>query len=381
MCYLEYKSISFRTSLKLNFFMKILTSSLLLFFMLIGSLQAQSIVIQEISNTEDNSADQYLVAGNEIEIRNGDLVFTSQAVSNAINEVTGLSSSIGIEGVNIYEGPGNLLFNTAYNFTSSDNSLKIYSMMNGGFVVRENIANFLFFNADGDVVQTISNSSQSREGESISELATDPAFKTVVLFNPKIVRNGVDGSRARVVSLDGSTQIVFSSTDREIRNVKISEDGQFISIISFASGTDDRLTITDRYGNELSDITFDQTIMDDNLSEDGEFVALRSNSRVAVFSTITEERIGGTSFSSTLHFAEYISEDETVFAVTGSKAAQKLTDVQFHAINIAKRKIQRQDYNATLGKTDLIPVGLIRESTNNYILTGLSRSLNLRVQF
>lgn len=170
--------------------MKTITSLLLFVILFIGSAQAQSIVIQEISNTENHTANQYLVAGHDIEIRNGNLGFAGQSVSNAINEITGLSSGIGIQGVNIYEGSGNLLFNADYDLTSNDNSLKIYCMLNGGFVVRENIANFLFFDAEGDVVQSISNSSQSTEGESISELATDPAFKTVVLYNPRIVRDG-----------------------------------------------------------------------------------------------------------------------------------------------------------------------------------------------
>lgn len=361
--------------------MKTITSVLLFAMLFIGSLKAQSLVIQEISNTDNNTANQYLVAGYEIEIRNGNLGFIGRSVSNAINEITALSSGIGIGGVNVYEGAGDLLFNADYNLASNDNSLKIYSMMNGGFIVRENIANFLFFDAKGNIVQSISNSSQSREGESISELAADPAFKTVVLYNPRIVRDGEDGSRARVASLDGTTQTVFSSPKREIRDVSVSNDGQFILITSFASGSDDLLTITDRYGNEITELTFDQAIMDANLSTNGEFVAIRSSSRVAVFSTLTKERVGSTSFSSTLHFAEYIPEDETIVAVTGSKAGQTISDVEFHAINVGERKIQRQDYNGSLGKTELISVDLSRESANNYTITGLSRTLNLSVQF
>ena len=48
-------------------------------------------------------------------------------------------------------------------------------------IIRENIANFLWINREGKIIHSESNSSGSEDGEVVSELATDPQFRTQVI--------------------------------------------------------------------------------------------------------------------------------------------------------------------------------------------------------
>lgn len=334
----------------------------------------QSITISEYSSTANNNQNEFLVAGHQVSIANNSGSFS-------INKITAISASLSNEGVTVLSGNGNQLFTSGYKAASDDESVKVYAKPNGGFIIRENIANFLFYNTRGKIEQSVSNSSQSTEGESVSELAADPNFKTVVLYNPKIVRNGVEGSRARVIKNNWATRDVFYSSDRAIRFIKVSDNGQYIAVVSYKSGTDDEVKIIDRFGNELGTFPFNQNIADVIMSDDGEYVTVRSNSRVGVYSMLNGEREGSTSFRSMLQFAKYVPQDETIIAVTADKTGSMLSNVEVHAINLTARSIQRQDYSGMLGATELLPIELKRTSSFRYLLTGFSKSLNLNVQF
>ncbi len=343
---------------------------------------SQSLRISESSSTRSNSVDEFTVAGHQINLNKRSLGFTSGAVSTDLNSVTALSGALGINGITVYEGSGKELYNsTAYKLQSGDNSVKVYAKPNGGFVVRENIANFLFFDESGGIEQSISNSSQSKDGESVSELAADPAFKTVVLYNPKIVRDQIEGSRARIVKPNWTTTDILYSGDRAIRFVKVSENGQLIAVVSYKDGEDDKIDVMDRFGNELETFSFNQSVADLRFSDNGEFITIRSNSRVGVYSLLDGEREGSTSFRSMLHFAEYVPEDNTIIALTADIAGSMLSEVELHAINVAARAIERQDYNGRLGISDLLSLNLERTGSNSYSLNGLSKALNLSVSF
>lgn len=342
---------------------------------------AQTLTMSESPATSDNNRNQYTVSGHSVTINNNDLAFAADPASSSINTLTALSATLQSTSANIYAGNGDELFSTSFDLESDDTSAKIYAKLNGAFIIRENIANFLFYNSMGDVKQSISNSSQSPEGEAISELAADPTFKTVVLYNPKIIREGAEGSRARVVSHNLTATDIYNSTNRAIRTVKVSDNGQFVAIVTYRSGTDDLVVITDRFGNDLAEINFDQDVEDVVLSEDGSYVTIRSNGRMGVYSVRDGERNGSASFRSRLLYAEYVQEDQTVIALTGSQSGSSLTDVEVHAINVEARAIQRQSYNGRLSMTDLIPIELSRKGRFSYLLSGLNKTLELNVSF
>ncbi|MDR9418919.1 hypothetical protein [Gracilimonas sp.] len=363
--------------------MRIFLSAFIISLLTMATLQAQSVQINETSATRSNSFGEFPVAGHIVNISGNKLSFINGGIqSSSINEHTSISTLLSLSEVSIFEGSGMQLFSSSsFSPKSGDSSVKVYAQANGNYVVRENIANFLFFNSWGDIKQSISNSSQSTEGESVSELAADPAFKTIVIYNPTIVRNGVEGSRARIVNNNFTTTNLFSSNNREIRNINVSEDGQFIGILTYQNGSDDLFSMFDRFGNGLVSISFDQTIEDAVISSNGEFVTLRSNGRVGVYSTLSGERIGSTSFRSRLVYAEFIPEDQTILALTATQSGSVLNDVEVHAINIEQRSVERQEYNSALSTTNLLPLRIEREGSDRYILKGLNKTLKLQVQF
>jgi hypothetical protein len=202
-----------------------------------------------------------------------------------------------------------------------------------------------------------------------------------VLYNPKIVQDGKEGSRAKIVHKNWTTSNIYFNSERAIRVVKVSDNGQFIGIVTYRPGTEDQVILTDRFGNDLVQISFDQSVEDVVISDDGEHITLRSNGRVGVYSTTSGERIGSTSFRSRLYFAEYIPEDETLIALTASQIGSVLENVELHAINIAARSIERKSYDSQLSITDLLPLDLSRTGSFRYTLSGMNKTLSLKVQF
>ena len=363
--------------------MKLFISAVILLTCSVTTAKSQSIQISEVAATASNNPNQFTVAGHTVNIVNDNISYGAGNIqSSSVNKLTALSTILTSNSVDIFGGDGKrILSSSSYTIKGGDSSVQLYTKPNGGFIIRENIANFLFFDSWGEIDQSLSNSSQSTEGESVSELAADPAFKTVVLYNPKIVREGVEGSRASIVNTNFTTSTIYSSNDRAIRKVVISDDAQFIGIISYKSGTDDALELMDRFGNKLADFSFDQGIMDAVISDDGRYVTLRSNGRVGVYSTISGDRIGSTSLRSRLIFAEYISDDNTILAVTGEDYGTTISDIQFHAINVEQRKVERQDYNRELASTELISFQLDRKGEYRYELFGFNKTLEIQVQF
>lgn len=291
-----------------------------------------------------------------------------------------LTSKNGADGITISESDNSELVTGKYSFPSSaDPSLEVYPLQNGAFIVRENIANFLMYDSFGRVQRSISNSSQSEGGESVSEIALDPNGKTIVLYNPKVVSGGVTGSRAQLVDDKNRSINLFYSTDRAMTSVEVSANGEFIGLVSTKSGSDDEVQLMDRFGNTLQTISFDQEVGGVTFSENGLFVTIYSGSRAAAYEIRSGERVGSTSFrNTTLHFAAYDPTDKTIIGVTGS-GSSTLSDVELHTVNVSARKIARKEFAESLDVTGKI--SLKRTGTGRYTISGLSKDLNLRASF
>ncbi|MAO63948.1 MAG: hypothetical protein CL666_02990 [Balneola sp.] len=343
-----------------------------------SELYAQSIRVSESASTRGHSSDQFLVAGHQVDISERGLDGSADASLSSVSAV-----SVIFEGnsVQLFGGAGASLNEVTYEAEPGDDSFKLYVEPNGGFIVRENIANFLFYGPDGGIKNTVSNSSQSTEGESVSELAADRMFKTVVLYNPKIISDGVEQSRARVIDERGVATNIFYDSQRAIKDVAVSEDGQFVAVVSVAQGSDDQVSIVDRFGNELGEFTFNQNIEDVTFSPDARFITIRSNSRVGIYSVISGEREGSTSFRNILQYAAYVPEDENIIAVTADRNGEVLSNVEFHAINLAARSIERQEYTGRIGNSDFFDISMERTARNTYTFSGWNKILNVSVRF
>ena len=339
-------------------------------------MQAQNIQISAESSTGDDSPHEFTVAGHNIYITNSLINYEPGVVAADVSH-SGLAVALSSNGISTFDVKGKKVYQVSYKLSSDDESNKLYLAESGEFVLRENIANFLFYDSMGKIRHSISNSSQSSEGESISQFAADPAFKTKILYNPQIIMGGKEGSRARLVRANGTTRDFYNSQNRAIRFVKVSDNGQFIGVISYSSGSDDEIYITDRFGNEINTIKFDQNVSGIRFSEDGRFLTVYSNSRAAAYNVQNGERVGSASFRTPLKLARYFPEDNIIFALTADETASVLSNVEVHIIDIAARKIERESYSENLGITELIEPELNREKRYQYSLSGLSKKLKI----
>ena len=278
----------------------------------------------------------------------------------------------------------------SYSFIDEeDPSLQVYANAFGS-VIRENISNFLWFDAQGSLQHSASNSSQAQGGESMSEWVSDPNQRTHVLFVPKINFDGSIGSSAQIMSKSFQSISLYFSTERMIRDVKVSSDGAFIGLITARESTDDEVLIFDRYGNQLSSWVFNQAVEGIQFSDNGRYHTLYSGGRVAVFDMLTGERLGSSSIrGNAIIAANYLPSQSSIVAITANASTNlqvnqglldankpSLTDLELHTINIEARKVSRSPIVVPQA-TQLAPLYLV-QSTNKVTLYGLDVSLTIR---
>lgn len=306
----------------------------------------------------------------------------SLQISDTPNSDNFLSANLTENSVQIKESNGKVINTGTYNVMANDPSFKVYPLQNGAYIVRENIANFVLFDSFGSVIRPISNSTQSKDGEKISELATDPMGKTIVLYNPEVRNGSKKGSRAKVIGLENTERDIFYSDDQQIRAVRVSESGEFISIASGKEGSDDEIAIMDRYGNDIRAISFDQEVRGLNLYGSGSTLTVFSGGRVAVYNVQSGERIGSSSFrGGTLQFANYSGSDQTIVGLMGDINGTTLSNIEVRIINVDARKIVSQEYSGTVQVNDLDKISLTRTGRYNYTISGMSKDLKLRASF
>ncbi len=266
---------------------------------------------------------------------------------------------------------------------ASDPSLAIYPFSNGQSIIRQNIGRFAFYNALGKRQAIYSSVTGSEGGESISKLASDLAGQTVVLYNPKIVLNGGEGSRAHITQSNGNLMTFFSSSDRLIESLKVTANGQFIGLLTVKEGTNRALLVYDRFGNQLSSMQFEDAIQDFTLSESAQTLLVYSEQRALAYDLISGEKLGSTSFRSNVVHADYFSSDHLIIALTGrpNPSGKRLNNVQVHAIHLEKREITSKEWSGTLGLHPKLTPGFTRKTPNTYLLKGTSKQLNIKANF
>ena len=144
-------------------------------------------------------------------------------------------------------------------------------------------------------------------------------------------------------------------------------------------GSDDQVQLMDRFGNILNTISFDREVEGVTFSENGLYTAIYSGGRVAAYEVRSGERVGSTSFRNTsVQFAAYDPVDETIIALTASGDIS-LSDIQLHAVNVAKRQIARSDLSGTLTKST--QASYVRTGTGMYTIKGFDKELSLSARF
>lgn len=265
-------------------------------------------------------------------------------------------------------------------FDPSDQTLKVYSFDDGRTIIRDNVANFTFFDGAGKLLYSFSNSSQSADGERESQLSADSKGRTVVLYNPVIAYGSNTGSRASIIYGEENSREIFVDTQREIRQLNVSDDGSFITLLA-TSSDGSFLNLYDRFGNELYQYQTEDDLLGVTLSSDAKYITKYSSGRVQVYNVETGESVGNASSRSSIIHATFIPEDQTVLALGGSVSGRNISNPTITAVHLGLRQITRSDIHIQLSTLDQNEIRLIRTGESNYSMTGLNRDLILQTNF
>ncbi|WP_445665911.1 hypothetical protein [Fodinibius sp. AD559] len=365
---------------------------ILLFLLLPSMALGQSLNLSVTEQTADNNRSTFTLGNSKVTFSSQSIRFLDSETEQNYDAV-GVSSDNSIistltwngqEGeITLFTPKGEKLNTFSTVSLADETSFGLYPFNNGNTLLRDKIANFTFYDPFGEIVTSMSSSSQSTEGEAISEVARSATGNTIVIYNPKIKRNGELGSKAQVRTGDKEFEDIFFSSDRYLKNVTVSKDGSLIAAITAKNGTDDRVLILDKYGNELNTISAEEDLRGISFTDDLENITIYSGGRVMVHNTLNGESLGATSFSSPIITADYFPKDNLILALTGnhSERSGTLNSVELRAINLRQRSIASQQFRSPLGLNEVIELRLIRNSGNSYILKGGNKNILIRTNF
>jgi len=366
--------------------MKIILTALLLFFYS-PAIFSQSMNIQSLPGQHSYSVNTFPAGDKTITISSNQFELSSAQISNP--EVWSISSSNSrasfvqrSNGMYLYSynAAGDLLIEKNLEFFSpGDNTINTYQFDNGSIILRDNVANFTFLNAKGETAYQVSNSSGSTDGEQESQLATDPKGNTVVLYIPVIAYGSNTGSSAQLVYGDQDTKSFYSSREYEIVDLDVSESGAFIILVA-SNGSSSIAMIFDRFGNELYQIDSDEDLIGATLDENASHLTIYSSGRVQVYEVPGGERLGSASSRSSILFAGYDSDDETILALGGVISGLEIDEPEITAVSLSKRAIVREEVPFPISTLDLDRIK-IRASSSGYEILGLNRPLLVDVVF
>lgn len=268
-------------------------------------------------------------------------------------------------------------------FDIRDETAKNYQFDDGTSVLRDNVANFSFLSSEGEQLFSISNSSQSTEGERESELASDKYGKTVVLYNPVINYGNTTGSRASVISKKRELSTFFRDREREIRFVEVTSGGSYITIIVTPAPGSNAFSalIFDRYGNKLSEIATEEELKGIELSENADFATLYSSGRMQVYRTGNGERVASASSRSSVLHATYDPEENLIIALGGTLNGLRITNPSITVVNVGQRQISSEEIDGTLYALKGEEIRLIKEGNQQYGIQNLNRSVRINTSF
>lgn len=354
----------------------------------------QSIELSVSPETSDNNPSTFTLQGGEVTITDSNIRFAASGNSVSSYEAFGISPDKTLFGVlkresgkskvMVFNAKGNTLISySGTQLSSEDPSLAVYPLNNGNLLLRENITHFTFYDTLGDIYKSVSNSSGSEDGETISRVIMNSSAATVVLYNPKIKRDGQLGSKAQVITAAGESNNIFYSKDRYLKNVIISAGGNIIVAITAKAGTDDKVIVMDKFGNELNTISTDENLIGASLSANLDYLTLYSGRRVMVHNTLDGERLGATSFRTPVFLADYFPEDNVLLALTGnySENIGIMREAEFQAINLEKRSITSKEFSSSLGFSKALAPRFVKTSANSYRLEGGSKEVQIDTNF
>jgi len=281
----------------------------------------------------------------------------------------------------VYEASGAKLTETEFEFAdATDETIRLHMLNSGGFVLRDNVANFTLVDAAGNSGYTFSNSSQSPGGEQPSGFSSSLHGETVVVYNPVIQRNGERGSRASIVPGNGEVESFYQSSSRIISDLSVTPNGLFIKMITTSGNGDKTVHVYDRFANNLFEMDMEIDAAGMSLTQDGQYATVYSSNRVQVYRTTDGERLGSSTSRTSLLHADYFPEDNTVISIGGRVNGGVISSPEVTIVDLERRQLDRSPANGAIAFMNPTDVRIERSGRGEYRILGINRPMIIRAQ-
>lgn len=283
----------------------------------------------------------------------------------------------------VYDYRGNLVAEAEPEFfDATDETIGITVLDSGEFILRDNVANFTFFDAAGNRGYSVSNATQATGGERPSGVSYSSEGETVVFYNPVVRYSDTEeGSRVSVAAgeEDEESTSVYSSRTRTIDRLDVSSNGSFITFSTSAGDQNSRVLIFDRFGNQLQEIDFEMTLSGFDLTENGRYLTVYSDNRVQVYRTSDLERLGSSTSRSRIIHAAYQPEMSTILTLEGQIRNGSVSDPQISAIDLERRDLNREQLSGSISFLDRKDIRISRTSEGAYQISGINRPIEVSI--
>ena len=282
----------------------------------------------------------------------------------------------------VYSHTGRQLTRKELEFVDpSDETIMISVAENGEFIVRDNVANFTFFDAAGNEGFSLSNATQAPGGEQPSGISWPSAGEGAILYNPVIQYDGSRGSRISVAVGSREAAEIYSSNTRTISDLSLSESGNFITFLSTGNDGGNRVITIDRHGNELLDFEADMEITGFELSDDAGYLTIFSDNRVQVYRTSDMERLGSSTSRTRIVYASYQPEENTIITLGGQESNNTISNPEITAIHVGQRQLDRHQLDGNISLLSPSDIKIKRVSAGNYRIEGVNRPIDVAASF
>ncbi len=360
-------------------------------------LKAQEIRFWYLPETEHFAPDEFRTdlwrddSGGRIRVRDHELVFgDGQAMVSgyqqaSISEDRSFAGVLFIRGdrvsAEIYRTDGTLLHQIDHlaDYDGEDPSIRLYMLNNGSFLYRDNIASFTYFDARGEEVFQLFNSTGSPDGEAISEFTATPFGHAMAAYNPRIFTGDRVESRLQLVQRDGESSTLLRPDAHSMVSVKMHRAGRLMLVhVLDESKNRHRAQLVSVRGDLIADIDYEDNDIEDLVMSDcARYITAWTSGRVMVHDAVSGERLGSASFRERVQAASYMP-DGNLAVLTGNRSNRQLRDLRMHIIDISDRRVVREETALTAYTSGYFPLTLIYEGSSTYRLQGVNRELIIR---
>lgn len=277
-----------------------------------------------------------------------------------------------------YEGEMVAMHTLQHEVELSDPSLKLYLLAEGNIVIRDNIVGFTVYSYTGGLVDRVSNSSGSPDGETMSRLVSSRDGSQVYVYNPRIIQGDGFSTRVSKLSFDGTIDNIYVDTGVEIVNLKASDDGEMIFAVTRSTDGTMQVRKIDSLGNVRASHTSEFSSPGYYVQPELNTVTWFEGNNAQVYDIGTGSRIANAFFSrQTVVFAKFEPEDNLVLTITGTRSTRdgRINANGFRAVDLdARALVHSNDISLEMNFNPDNEPEMKRVSRNRFLIYGVSNA-------